>query len=212
MRTRVLVLLLFAATDAGAQGRVYAGAVGGVATISADSRIQTQPPVAASGYKPENGPALAPFFGVHLNNYLSVQASYTWNRNDVRYQSIQGAAGYDVPARTTHQLAIVDALLYFRRRSSWARPYLAAGTGIARLSDETSAAAENSAMAPRDFTDYTPVINVAVGIDVRLHGGWRFRYTFAETIQHNGLSRRLTPPGVRNLAGFRNLFGFLKEF
>ena len=47
--------------------RVYAGAVGGVSTLSADGRVSTEPGRAeASLYKPENGPALNLFVGTHV--------------------------------------------------------------------------------------------------------------------------------------------------
>jgi hypothetical protein len=56
------------------------------------------------------------------------------------------------------------------------------------------------------------VVNFSVGMDLEIRDGWKFRYMFAETIQLNTLSKRLTPPGERNLAGFRNFFGFVKYF
>jgi hypothetical protein len=210
--TCAILSILSPLAAARAQDRFYVGAVAGIATVSADARFDTPQQAAASGYKPENGPAVSPFFGVHVNDYLTFQASYLWNRNDVRFHSLQGAAFYDQPARTFHHLLLGDAMVYFRPRASLFRPYLSAGTGVARLSSDAEPAAGSAAGAPGSFTDYSPVLNVAVGIDVRVRRGWRFRYSFAETIQRNSLSNRLTPPGERNLAGFRNLFGFVKEF
>ena len=90
-----LVFLLLA--QAGAQERFFAGAGGGVATISADARFEVPNQAAASGYKPQNGPVFSFFAGVHLNDYLSFQGSYTWNRNDVRYHALRGGAFYDQP-------------------------------------------------------------------------------------------------------------------
>lgn len=206
------MLAILSIAAASAQDRFYAGAVAGIATISADARFDTPQQVAASGYKPENGPTVSPCFGVHVNDYLTFQASYLWNRNDVRFHSLQGAAFYDRSARTSQHLLLGDVMVYFRPRASRVRPYLAAGTGLARLSSEAGPASGAAPGAPGSFADYSPVLNVAVGIDVRLRRGWRFRYSFAETIQSNSLSNRLTPPGERNLAGFRNLFGFVKDF
>jgi hypothetical protein len=66
------------------ESRVYAGAVGGISTLSADGRASTHPTRAeASLYKPENGPALNLFVGMHLSRYFSVQSNYVWNRNDL---------------------------------------------------------------------------------------------------------------------------------
>jgi hypothetical protein len=211
MRTRSWILALFA-LEAAAEERFFAGAQAGIATLSADARFETPERAAASGYKPENGPTASPFFGIHVNDYLSFQGSYIWNRNDVRFHALRGSVFYDQRARATSHLGLADVMLYFRGRGSWARPYLAAGTGIAYISNSADQPAGALPDAPGDFQEYSPVLNVAVGIDVRLRRGWSFRYTFAETIQRNALSRRLTPPGRRNLAGFRNLFGVMKTF
>jgi hypothetical protein len=199
-------------TSLSAQERFFAGAFAGIATISADARFEVPRTAAASGYKPENGPSFSPFFGVHLNDYLSVQASYIWNRNNVRYHALHESAFYDQRARTQHQLFLGDAMLYFRGRTSWARPYLAAGMGVAYVSSSAEPALGTLAGAPGDFSAHSPVLNVAVGIDMEIRRGWKFRYSFGETIQRNAFSRRLTPPAERNLAGFRNLFGFVKYF
>ena len=57
--------------------RLFAGAVAGIATLSADARSEiTTAGADVSLYKPENGPALNVFFGVHLQDYVTVQATY----------------------------------------------------------------------------------------------------------------------------------------
>lgn len=183
-----------------------------MAALSADARFTASGSAAASGYAPQNGPTLSPFFGIHVSDFISFQASYTWNRNDVRYHTLTGAEFFDQDARTTHQLWLGDAMLYFRNRRSWVRPYLAAGTGVARIKSEASPAAGTLAGAPGSFVETSAVLNVAVGIDLAAGRAWWFRYCFGETIQPNPFSNRLTPPGQRNLAGFRNFFGFVKYF
>jgi len=203
---------VLAVSSAAAQSRFFAGAMGGIATLSADARFEVPEEAAASGYKPENGPAFSAFFGVHVSDYFSIQASYLWNRNDLRYQALQGSAFYDQHARTEHHLVLSDAMLYFRGRTSWVRPYLAAGAGVAYVSSRADPATGTLGGPPGSFEEYSPVLNVAVGIDLQLRRGWRFRYSFGETIQRNAFSRRLTPPGERNLAGFRNFFGIVKYF
>ena len=63
---------------------MYAGALVGVSTLSADARASTRAGRAeVSLYKPENGPALNLFVGVHLGRYFTVQTNYVWNRNDL---------------------------------------------------------------------------------------------------------------------------------
>lgn len=212
MRVLPGILAALVVTHAGAQDRFFAGAGAGVATISADARFDVPGRAAASGYKPQNGPVFSPFAGVHLNDYLSFQASYTWNRNDVRYHALSGVEFYDQAAETTHQLGLIDAMLYFRRRASWVRPYLTLGGGVAHLASDAVTATGLLGGAPGSFSEYSPVVNFSVGIDLEVRRGWKIRYIFAETIQPNSLSKRLTPPGERNLASFRNLFGFVKYF
>jgi hypothetical protein len=212
MRISAVVLALVALGRAGAADRFFAGALGGVATLSADARFEVPQRAGASGYKPENGPAACILAGRHFNDYLSLQASYVWNQNTVRYHALRGDAFYDQRARTSHHLALAEALLYFRRRVSWARPYLAAGTGIAYGSSRAEPPIGAIAGAPGNFSEHSPVLHVAVGIDLELRRGWKLRYSFGESIQSNLFSQRLTPPGERNLAGFRNLFGIVKYF
>jgi hypothetical protein len=50
---------------------------------------------------------------------------------------------------------------------------------------------------------------VHVGIDLRLARKLDFRYSFSEMIEHNEISRQLSPPGTHKLMNFQNLFGFV---
>src|SRR5947207_11661678 len=60
----------------------YVGAIGGIATLSADAGSQsTAQGLTLSSYGPKNGGALNIFAGAHLHDYFSVQADYIWNRN-----------------------------------------------------------------------------------------------------------------------------------
>jgi hypothetical protein len=94
-------------------------------------------------------------------------------------------------------------LLYFRPREFWVRPFLSVGTGVTHLAVDGS---------PGGFSATRPALHTAVGIDLKGARGWRFRYSFAETISGNPISRQLAPPASRRLAAFRNLFGFAKYF
>ena len=101
-------------------------------------RASTQPGRAeVSLYKPENGPALNLFVGMHVGRYFTVQGNYMWNRNDLTlfssFTSAQGGGFYEQP-RTSAQHAVVgDALLYFRALGSGVRPYLSTGVGVGAL-------------------------------------------------------------------------------
>src|SRR5262252_5814244 len=131
LRFGIAPLLLSMAAPAPALGqdhdRVYVGIVAGIATLSADAQSVTDPPRASvSLYSPENGPTLNAFAGVDLGRFISVQANYVWNRNDVTLLSSFTsplAGGFVEQRRGTTQHAVVgDALLYFRAAGSGVRP------------------------------------------------------------------------------------------
>lgn len=169
-------------------------------------------------YKPENGGTVMAFAGRDLTDYVSVQGSYGWNANDLTLIETSLAPvprSLEQPVRaTTHTLA-GEALVYFRARVSAVRPYLSAGPGVVRL----SARPRGVAIARREveplrsrFESWDVCLRVAVGIDVRIRAGFRLRYSFAETIQANPVSRELRPPGERRLANFQNLWGAVWRF
>ncbi len=196
----------------------FVGAAAGIATLSADAQANVAATTAdVSLYGPANGPAVNLLAGMHLNDYLSVQANYIWNRNTltITSSSVDGTASFFEERRESAQHAIVgDLLLYFRARDSWARPYLSTGAGLIRLrSDEpTLLALRGQPQRPAaTFVTNEPGLRVAVGIDLHIRRGWRFRYSFSETISRNGVSAQLSPPGQRLLANFQNLFGVTKE-
>jgi opacity protein-like surface antigen len=201
-----------------AQPVFYAGAIGGLSTLSGDARSSISSTAAAiSLYKPENGGAANLFAGVHWNDYLSVQGNYIWNSNDVVLISSRtdetGEAVYEQARGSAQHAAIGDVLLYFRRRSSWVRPYLSAGVGVVHVSsrlDRIIHARGALPLPPEKFSENIVGLRVAVGIDVAVGGGWAFRYSFSETISRNPFSRQLTPPAERDLKNFQNLFGFVK--
>ena len=215
--SRFLLLLCLPSVAA---GQFYAGALGGLATLSADGRSVIGPDGASvSLYKPENGVAATLFLGRHLTDYLSLQADYGWNHNDLTLSatsiSPQGETLYQEARDSSEQRALGHLLLYFRNRRSWARPYLSVGTGVVRFHSEEvgiSALTGRPALPPQEFNSVAAALHVAVGIDMTIHGQWAFRYTFSETIRSNPISSRLSPPGQRNLATFQNLFGVVKTF
>ena len=220
-RVGVTLLSCFAFTSADAQQcpRPYAGAVAGISTLSADARSEFTPGGAqVSLYKPENGPALNVLFGLHVREYVTVQANYVWNRNDLALTSVRatesGSSFYEQP-RTSSQHAIVgDLLVYFRERRSVVRPYLSAGLGVVRLETKGDGQerVSHAAPAPASSQASRALLRVAVGIDVALAGGWIARYSFSESLSGNPISAQLSPPAQRNLANFQNLFGVVRAF
>lgn len=104
----------------------YAGAIGGIATLSADAGVKTNPQgLSLSSYSPSNGGALNVFAGAHLTNHFSLQLNYIWNRNHLVLNSgSSGSTAFYQQARSSSQYAgVLDFLVYFRRPSSWVRPY-----------------------------------------------------------------------------------------
>jgi hypothetical protein len=213
-----VLVLLSASSSAVAQERpvVYAGGVFGVSTLSADATSSmTAADVRASLYKPENGPAISGFAGVHLGSFIAVQGSYVWNRNDVTLLSSvttpTGGTFYEQRRTSTQQLAIVDALVYVRRRDSRVRPYLSAGVGIQRFTSEPLENVHVNGIAPPPERGPSTrgVLHVAVGIDIRIASRSRFRYSYGETLSGNPVSADLMPMAPRKLANFHNLFGWV---
>jgi hypothetical protein len=198
--------------------RAYAGGLAGIATLSADATTSTSAGRAEVAlYKPENGPALNLFAGLHVRPYVSIQANYVWNRNDVTlFSSVAsaGASGFFEQRRNGRQHAVIaDALLYFRRRGDAIRPYLSTGVGVVRFQSEPGRTTNAGLSGPEGELSSTRVaLRVAVGIDLTIRDAWSFRYSFSETISGNPISTRLTPPGERNLANFQNLFGIVRRF
>ncbi|MGH9659872.1 MAG: outer membrane beta-barrel protein [Bryobacteraceae bacterium] len=210
MPKRVFFLVV-AAAAVRAEEANFAGAMAGVSTLSADGRSILEPSrTSVSLYKPENGLTWLVFGGRHLNDFLSLQASYGRNRNDLALTSVEVAGGaersFDRRYTALHHTIAGELMLYFRPRSNFARPYLSAGPGVAHLSS-----AERQ-LTPRNFSASDFCFRVAVGIDIKLRGGAAFRYSFAETIQNNPVSAQLSPPGQRKLANFQNLFGIAWRF
>jgi len=203
-----------------AQQANFAGSTIGISTLSADGRsILDSAGTAVSLYKPENGFTGMLFGGRHLNDFLSVQASYGWNRNNLALTSVQITAGVEHSLEQSytarHHTVAGELLLYFRPRSRGVRPYLSVGPGVAHLSGEEGRTTFTRGVpepAARRFSSTDLCLRVAVGIDIKVYGGVSFRYSFAETIQKNPISARLSPPGKRGLANFQNLFGAAWRF
>lgn len=169
--------------------------------------------------KPENGPAMQFFAGRQFRDYFSAQASYGWNSNDVAFTGTSFAGGRETTfeqARSSRQnSAGGDAMIYFRPRTSRLRPYLSGGAGVVHLSSTAGRTliAKGSPILPAEKFSHTNVYwRTTVGMDVRLAGGWWFRYSFFETLSNNGLSSELAPPGQRRLLNFQSQFGIFRTF
>lgn len=216
---RLAVLLLCAvASMAPAEVAPYVGAIGGISTLSADAGARaTSSGLNLSSYSPQNGGALNVFAGLHLHNYFSLQANYIWNQNDVVLNSSASGSKtfYQQERGSTQNAAVLDFLVYFRRRGSRIRPYLGTGGGILHLSSTESRLLRSGgapALPPVTFSSTRPLFRSHVGIDLRLRGRLDFRYSFSESLSKNDISKHLSPPAPRRLANFQNLFGFVVRF
>ena len=198
----------------------FAGGGPGLSTLSGDARsVITPSATAISQYKPENGALLHAFAGRHVRDYLSFQGAVSWNRNALALVSSRTESGrestYELAYRSRQFSSAADAMLYFRPRSSFVRPYLSVGIGMMsfRASDPQLRISKGSpALPPATFSATKPGLRAAAGIDLMFRNGWGFRYTFLETIQGNPVSAQLSPTGERGLANFQNLFGLVKYF
>lgn len=200
-------------------GRIYAGGLFGVSTLSADARaVATAGAASASLYKPENGPALNLFAGAHLARYLTVQANYVFNANDLTLfasaASPDRGVFYEQMRGSAQHAFVADVLVYFRARGRRVRPYLGTGLAVVRFASPDAPAARVNGIAPPggDISSTRVALRSHVGIDFALGRRWSFRYSFSETIGGNPISPHLMPPGERGLANFQNLFGLLMHF
>lgn len=206
-------VVLILATPACSGQRYFAGALGGISTLSADATSQLGSANAVSLFKPENGPALNLAGGIHLNDWFSLQANYVWNRNDVTITEVAGLASFEQDRHSSEHSAIADLLLYFRSRRSRIRPYLSVGSGFVWLHSFAGGPLLGTLTpVPAQVDTVKLPLRVAVGIDLLFRRGWGFRYSFSETMTGNPFSATLDPPGSRKLANFQNLFGFVKYF
>jgi hypothetical protein len=153
-----------------------------------------------------------------LRTTSTLQANYLWNRNQLRFQTGVGAGGassFDSVTTTSSQQGVVgDFLLFFRGWRSPVRPYLSAGVGVFRFASDTirDDAPSVSLLPSGTFTTVTPVLRVAVGIDIAVGPTWSVRYSFSEGISPNPIGERLTPAGERVLMNFQNLVGVMATF
>ncbi len=221
IRLTLVPLVLVAGHGAFAQqARWFAGGGPGISTLSGDAQSQiTSTLTAISQYKPENGALLHLFAGRHWREYLSTQAAYSWNRNDLALVSTRAAGGaettYEQARSSRRHDAAADLLIYFRGRDSFVRPYLAIGLGVMAFSSDATTLRVSKGqplLPPASFSATKAGLRAAAGIDLILGKGWGIRYAFLETIQGNPISVRLDPPGKLGLANFQNLFGVVKYF
>jgi hypothetical protein len=164
----------------------YVGVLAGVSTLSADARseVTDRGNVDVSLYTPENGPAISVLFGIHVHQYVSLQANYVWNANDVALTSVRGvdSSFYEKPRSSGQHAVIGHLLLYFRNLDSAIRPYLSAGGGAVRI-DTTSLGGARGGGAvppPQTIRALNGVLRTAVGIDIALSRHWAVRIPSAK--------------------------------
>jgi len=215
-----LLLLLGWSSTMSAHAQLYAGVLGGFSSLSADSRsVLSSGSTAFASYDPKNGGALQALVGVHLSDYFALQATYIWNSNQLILTSAQfvhGAQkGYQETRSSSQQSIIADFLVYFRKRDSRLRPYLSVGTGLVHFSSSQERIEQligAPILPPLSFSSNMAALHIPVGMDVKVRGGWAFRYSFSETISKNPIDNQLSPSGQHSFKNFQNLFGFIKRF
>lgn len=199
---------------------IYVGAMGGIATLSGDgSAVIKSSSAATSLLDPSDGPAGEIFAGIHLFQYVSFQADYVWNRNNVVLVSTSGTPGMlsflRQPAVITQDAFLGSVLVYFRQRASRIRPYLSEGVGVVLIHSRSSGGAivEGSPVRPPDTSNHASVaLRTSVGIDIQLPGPWHVRYSFGQTINRNTLGRQVSPALHRVPENFQSLLGVYLQF
>jgi len=198
-----------------AKERIYFGGMAGIATLSGDANAVITPTSASSSlYDPSNGGAASAFLGIHLFNYVSFQADYVWNRNEVVLVSSNSGSGttsfYRLPQSVTQNGFLGNVLVYFRKRESRIRPYLSEGVGAVLIQNRLSAGgivAGNPPLPPASSDRASIALRTSVGLDLRFRNAWHFRYSFAETITRNTFGDQLSPQEHRIAKNFQSLFG-----
>jgi outer membrane protein W len=212
---RLVLFMLLAVLSHAQERKNFAAALSGLAILSGDAATELGPNPAASSYSARQGLNLNLAAGRHFNDWISVQANYIWNRNDVNLEGVRSNAFYSSVNRSRQHQFVLDALVYFRPLSSRIRPYLSAGVGPVRVS-RAQTALNTSTPAPslpdRAAAAWYPGLRVAVGADLLLRNGWGFRYSFSETLTPNLFSKSLRPAASKNLMNFHHLFGAVKYF
>ena len=214
-----IVLFLVCNCAVAAQAQFYAGVMGGVATLSGDSRSLLGTSSSFASYDPKNGPAVEVLVGRHLSDYFTVQGEYIWNSNTLILTgaalSNSGQQSYQESRSSSQQSVLADLLIYFRKRGSRLRPFLSVGTGFVHLASSQQQITQligAPILPPQHFSSNMAALHVPVGLDVKLTKGWVFRFSFSETLTSNPISAQLSPPGLHRLQNFQNLFGIIKVF
>jgi hypothetical protein len=203
-----------------AQRKLYVGAQGGFAILSGDgSSVLSSSSAATSLFDPSTGAAADVFVGFHAWNYVSLQANYIWNGNNVHLVSTVANSGgssfYQEPERMTQNAVLGDALVYARKRASRIRPYFSEGVGFVRVSSQLTSGGivkGTLPLPPSHSSEFSPALLTAVGIDFRLSHVWTFRYSFGQTISRNTFGPALSPPEDRIPKNYQNQFGFYRVF
>lgn len=220
IKSLLLVVACLIPSLLAAQSHIYLGAMGGLATLSGDGNASvTSASASTSLFDPMNGGAAEVFLGVHSFNYVSFQADYVWNRNNVVLVSTTGSSGalafYREPESVTQHAFLGSALLYFRRRSSRIRPYMSEGLGAVLIRSRLSGggtAGGSPPLPPASSDHASPALRTSVGLDVQLRSYWYFRYSFGETITRNTFGDQLSPPEHRIPKNFQNFWGIYFNF
>lgn len=157
-------------------------------------------PPSSSNYDAKLGVAINGSVGYHWNDWVSIQARYIWNRNQLLATELSAGIFRQTSGTSSQKALAGEILVYFRPRPSKVRPYLSAGPAWVQFQSQTGLR-RNKLGWP-----------VAVGMDVRLRRGWGLRYTFSETMSANPFAAALNPPARGTLMNFQNLVGFVKVF
>lgn len=173
---------------------MYVTGLGGAAALS-NAASASSAPLSASSYQARTGPAFQFAAGYHFTDWVSVQAFYSWNQNEIRTSRITQSALAQTSGTAKQHAVGGEGLLYFRARSSWVRPYLSGGPAWVRVDGENKLG-----------------FRTAVGVDIQIRTGLQLRYSFSEMMSANSFANTLSPSTGGLLMNFQNIVGFVKTF
>ena len=228
----LICLLTILFSPAAAQPTTYVGAIGGIATLSADAGSRgTAQALSLSSYAPANGGALNVFAGVH-HGYRTDGLVPSDNNECV---GVPSCVSTTLPATTVPALGRATATFQCppAQPNLWnwdsaMHEYISVkmtavdqstvtveGTNaldrpVAYFVEEEQVTSDPTVLTLK--SEHRPIYTSHVGIDLRLARKLDFRYSFSEMIGHNEISKHLAPPAPRGLANFQNLFGFVVRF
>ena len=107
---RLLFHALVLTVSGAAQPAWYIAGLGGISTLSGDTRSPASGPISVAFYEPENGAAWNLAIGRHLNDWFSVQCNYIGNSNRLQWTYVGDNLRVTFPYRTAQHAGVAGCV------------------------------------------------------------------------------------------------------